>query len=332
MNVVERARGVACAALFSLLALPGAPALAQDAAAGYPNKPVKLVIPYTPGAHADLLARVVAQKLSEYWGQPVVVENKPGSGGAIGTLAGSRAAPDGYTLLMTALGQLIVLPEIQATRPYNALTDFEPVYPLVRTPWALYVNPSLPVNTFKEFVDYARANPGKLNGATAGMGSSNHLANAVFALRTGTKFENIHYQGSAQAITDTMTGRADFYFDSLLQMQHVKSGKLKALAVTDSKRAAYAPEVPSTAEAGFPAIDVGTWFALFAPPGTPPAIIDKVNRDAYRAISSAEAQEKLAVTGFGYWPAMTPAEFKALIKRDYDKYTAIVRETGIKAE
>ena len=332
MNSIARACSIACAAILSCAVLFATHAKAQDAAAGYPNKVVKLVIPYTPGAHADLLARTVAQKLSEYWGQPVVVENKPGGGGAIGTLAGSRAAPDGYTLLMTALGQLIVLPEIQATKPYNALTDFEPVYPLVRTPWVLYVNPSLPVNTLKEFVDYAKANPGKLNGATAGMGSSNHLANAVFGLRTGTKFENIHYQGSAGAITDLMAGRADFYFDSLLQMQHVRAGKLKALAVTDSKRAAYAPDVPSTAESGFPQIEVGTWFALFFPPGTPPAIVAKVNRDAYRAMSSPDVQERLAVTGFGYWPAMTPAEFKALIKSDYDKYTTIVKETGIRAE
>jgi len=315
-----------------LAALAAAASLAQAQEAPYPNKPVKLVIPYTPGAHADLLARTVAQKLSEYWGQPVVVENRPGGGGSIGTLAGSRAAPDGYTILMTALGQLIVQPAIQAKPPYNALTDFEPVYPLVRTPWVLYANPNLPVNSFKEFVEYAKANPGKLNGATAGMGSSNHLANALFALQTGAKFTDVHYQGSAGAITEVIAGRNDFVFDSLLQMQHVKSGKLKAIAVTDAKRSPYAPDVPSVAEAGFPQMETGTWFGLFLPPHTPKEIIDKVNRDAQRAMASPDVQEKLAVTGFGYWGAVTPEQYRQVVKKDYDKTMKIIADTGIKAE
>ncbi len=315
-----------------LAALAAALPAAHAQEAPYPNRPVKLVIPYTPGAHADLLARTVAQKLSEYWGQPVVVDNRPGGGGSIGTLAGSRAAPDGYTILMTALGQLVVQPAMQEKPPYNALTDFEPVYPLVRTPWVLYVNPNLPVTNFKEFVEYVKANPGKLNGATAGMGSSNHLANALFAMQTGTKFTDIHYQGSAGAITEVMAGRNDFVFDSLLQMQHVKAGKLKALAVPDARRSPYAPDVPSVAEAGYPQLETGTWFGLFLPPHTPRAIIDKVNQDAQRAMASPDVQEKLAVTGFGYWGAVSPDEYKAVVKRDYDKTLKIIQESGIKSQ
>ncbi len=326
MSVPRRVFVAWLTALFVL-----APAVhAQEAP--YPNKPVKLVIPYTPGAHADLLARTLAQKLSEYWGQPVVVDNRPGGGGSIGTLAGSRAAPDGYTILMTALGQLIVQPAIQAKPPYNALTDFEPVYPLVRTPWVLYTSPTLPVNTFQEFVQYVKANPGKLNGATAGMGSSNHLANALLALTTGTKFADVHYQGSAGAITEVMAGRNDFVFDSLLQMQHVKAGKLKAIAVTDAKRSPFAPDVPSVAEAGFPQMETGTWFGLFLPPHTPAAIVEKINRDAQRAMASPDVQERLAVTGFAFWGAVSPDQYKAVVKRDYDKTMKIIADTGIKAE
>lgn len=298
----------------------------------YPGKPVKLVIPYTPGAHADLLARTVAQKLSDDWGQPVVVENRPGGGGTIGTLAGSRAAPDGYTLLMTALGQLVIFPSMQQNPPYNAVTDFEPVVPLVRTPWVLYINKEIPANNVRDFVAYARGKASGVNGATPGLGTTNHLSIAVFAKSTGIRTETVHYNGSAQAIQDLIAGRTDFMFDSLLSRRFVAEGRLKALAVTGATRSPYAPELPTMIEAGIPDFDVTVWFGIFAPPKTPADIVNKVNADIQKAMNSKEVQDRLAVASFEYIHRMSPAEFRDMVRADSDKWSRVVRESGIKAE
>lgn len=318
------------AALFLGFALGGTAPLVT--AQAYPNKPVKLVIPYTPGAHADLLARTLAQSLSEMWGQPVVVENKPGGGGTIGTLAGSRAAPDGYTLLMTALGQLVIFPAMQATPPYNAVTDFEPVIPLVRTPWVLYINGKLPVTNVQEFIAYAKAKPGELNGATPGLGTTNHLANAMLMKVAGIKAENVHYNGSAQAIQDLMAGREQFMFDSLLSMRFLGDGRLRAIAVSGPTRSPHAPELPTMIESGVPDFDVTVWFGIFMPPKTPPEIVAKVNADIQKAMASKEFQDRLAIAKFEYIYKMSPAEFKDMVKRDSDKWRKVVHDIGIKAE
>lgn len=316
-------------ALLALLAF-GAGAVAH--AQPYPNKPVKLVIPYTPGAHADLLARTLAQKLSDEWGQPVVVENKPGGGGTIGTLAGSRAAPDGYTLLMSALGQMVIFPSMQTNPPYNAVTDFESVVPLVRTPWVLYVNKDIPVNNVKEFIAWAKARPNGVNGATPGLGTTNHLAMAMFAKDTGVKVETVHYNGSAQAVQDLIAGRTDFMFDSLLTRRFVAEGRLKALAVTGAARSPFAPELPTMIESGVPDFDVTVWFSIFLPPKTPADIVNKVNADVQKAMASKDVQDKLAVASFEYIYKMSVPEFRDMVRRDSDKWSKVVRESGIKAE
>ena len=304
------------------------PAAAQP----YPNKSVKLVIPYTPAAHADLLARTLAQGLSDIWGQPVVVENKPGAGGTIGTLAGSRAAPDGYTLLMSALGQMVIFPSMQATPPYNAVTDFEPVVPLVRTAWVLYINGKLPVNNVQEFIAYAKANPGKLNGATPGLGTTNHLANAMLMKVAGIKAENVHYNGSAQAIQDLMAGREQFMFDSLLSLRFLGDGRLRAIATTGPTRSPHAPDLPTMIESGVPDFNVTVWFGIFMPPKTAPEIIAKVNADIQKVMASKDVQDRLAVAKFEYIFQTSPAEFRTMVKDDSEKWSKVVRDIGIKAE
>ncbi len=315
-----------------LLAAALVPAVAFAQTQGFPNRPVKLVIPYTPGAHADLLARTLAQKLSEEWGQPVVVENRPGGGGTIGTLAGSRAAPDGYTMLMTALGQLVIYPSMQSAPPYNAVTDFEPVVPLVRTPWVLFINKDIPASNVKEFIAWGKAKPGNLNGATPGLGTTNHLAIAMFQKDTGTKVETVHYNGSAQAIQDLIAGRTDFMFDSLLSRRFVTDGKLKALAVTGGQRSQYAPELPTMIESGLPDFDVTVWFGIFMPPKTPADIVAKVNADVQKAMASKDVQDKLAVASFEYIYKMSPAEYREMVRKDSEKWSKVVKDSGIKAE
>ena len=201
---------VALGALFVLVIQAAAnPSVAQS----WPVRPVRMVIPFTPGAQADLLARTVAQKQSEIWGQSVVVENRPGGGATIGTLAGARATPDGYTMTLTSMGPLILYPALSSKPPYNAVTDFEPIVPLVSTSWVLFTHPDIPAKTVAEFVAYAKANPGKLNGATTGIGTTNHLSNVMLGMYAGINVVDVHYNGSAGAIADLMVGRTHFMFD-----------------------------------------------------------------------------------------------------------------------
>ena len=330
MNTKRRLGAVLAASLLALA--PAASAIAQDAAQGYPNRTVRLVIPYTPGAHADLLARTVAQKLSEAWKQQVIVENKPGGGGTIGTAIGSHATPDGYTLLMSALGQMVIYPSMLTSPPYNALTDFTPVVPLVRTPWVLYTNKDLPVKDAREFLAYAKSKPGALNGATPGVGTTNHLANSLLMKTTGIQAENIHYAGSALAIQDMIAGRVQFMFDSLLSLRYVADDKLKALAVTGAKRSPYAPDLPTMIESGVPGFDVTVWFGLFFPPRTPPEIVAKVNADVRKLMSMKDTQERLSVAKFEYIHDASPAQFSEMVKSDHARWGNVVRDLGMKLE
>jgi len=319
--------------LFTLLTyLFGAAVATAAPVDGYPNRTVKLVIPYTTGAHADLLARTLAQKLSEMWKQPVVVDNKPGGGGSIGTLAGARAAPDGYTLLMSALGQLVIFPAMQKVPPYDVVTDFEHVVPLIRTPWVLYINNNLPVNNVKEFISYAKSKPIGMNGATTGIGTTQHLANVLFAKAGGFKSEDIHYAGSAPALQDLIAGRDDFMFDSLLTRKYVADGRLKALAVSSAQRSPYAPELPTMIESGLPGFDVSVWFAILAPSKTPSDIVAKVNADIRQAMSSKDVQDRLSAASFEYIYNSSPSEFSTMVKREHERWTKVVREAGIKSE
>lgn len=290
-----------------------------------------MIIPYTTGAHADLLARVVAQKLSELWSQPVVVDNRPGGGGSIGTLAGAKAAPDGYNLLLTSTGVLIVNPAVQPNPQYDPVKDFDPVVPLVSTPWVLYVNPTVRAKDIAELVALAKSQQGKLNAATPGIGTTNHLAVELLMLSTGIRVESVHYKGSAQAITDLLSGRNHFMFDSLLQMQHVKEGRLRALAVTSKQRSRFVPEVPTVAEAGFPNLEVSTWFGFFFPANTPREYAGKVNADVEKVMGTPEVQARLSVAGFERMRA-TPAEFRDLVGAEAEKWRRVVREANVRAQ
>lgn len=233
---------------------------------------------------------------------------------------------------MTALGQLVIFPSMQATPPYSATADFEPVVPLVRTPWVLFINKDIPANNVREFVAYAKGNPGKLNGATPGIGTTNHLANALLMKQAGISAESVHYNGSAQAIQDLIAGRNHFMFDSLLSRRFVSDGRLKALAVTGGTRSPYAPELPTMIESGLPEFDVTVWFGLFFPPKTPADIVAKVNADVQKVMNAKDTQDRLAVASFEYIHKLSPAEFKEMVRRDSDKWSRVVKETGVKAE
>ena len=323
-------RRVATSVAAFALALPVACSAAG--VEGYPNRPVKLVIPYTPGAHADLLARTVAQKLAEIWKQPVIVENRPGGGGSIGTSIGAKAAPDGYTMLMSALGQLVIFPAMQDVPPYNITTDFEPIVPLVRTPWVVYVNNDVPATNLKEFIAYAKSRPEGLNGATTGVGTTQHLANGLLMQQAGFKAENVHYAGSAPAIQDLMAGRDQFLFDTLLTLKYVADGRLRALAVSSLERSPFAPDLPTLNESGLPGFDVAVWFGLFFPAKTPADIVAKVNADVRTAMASKEVKDRLAIANFEYIYETSPAEFRAMAKREHDRWTKVVHDLGIKYE
>ena len=267
MNPLFRTVAVVLAAACAVFALASA-ANAQP----YPTKTVRLVVPFPPGGSLDFAGRLIAQKLTEAWGQPVVVENKPGAGGNIGADMVAKSAPDGYTILLGALSTHAVNPSLYAKMPYDAVKDFAPITLVAVTPNVLVVNASSPVQNVKEFIAYTKANPGKLSFGSGSNGSAGHLAGELYKVETGTDAVHIPYKGGAPATQALMAGDTQFMFDNLANaMAQVKGGKLRALAVTTAKRSSLAPDLPTMAEAGLPGFDISTWYGLFAPAGTPRA-------------------------------------------------------------
>ncbi|MFM9991966.1 MAG: Bug family tripartite tricarboxylate transporter substrate binding protein, partial [Burkholderiaceae bacterium] len=228
--------------------------------------------------------------------------------------------------------QLVIFPAMQKVPPYDVVTDFEHVVPLIRTPWVLYINNNLPVNNVKEFIAYAKSKPIGMNGATTGIGTTQHLANVLFAKAGSFKSENIHYAGSAPALQDLIAGRDDFMFDSLLTRKYVADGRLKALAVSSAQRSPYAPELPTMIESGLPGFDVSVWFAILAPSKTPSDIVAKVNADIRQAMSSKDVQDRLSAASFEYIYNTSPSEFTSMVKREHERWSKVVREAGIKSE
>jgi tripartite-type tricarboxylate transporter receptor subunit TctC len=313
-------------ALLAVVAAPGA------AAQAYPARPVKLVVPFPPGGPLDATGRLVAQKLTEAWGQPVVVENKPGAGGNIGADLVAKSAPDGYTILLGALSTHAVNPTLYPNMPYDAVRDFAPITLLATTPNVLVVNPSLPVNSVKELVAYAKANPGKLAFGSGSNGSAGHLAGELFKVETGTDIIHVPYKGAAPAMQALLAGDVQFMFDNLASATpQVKAGKLKALAVTTARRSPLAPELPTMAEAGLPGFDITTWYGLMAPAGTPSAIVAKWNAEVTKILNSPDVKERLAAQGAEAAPT-TPDQFAAFIKAEIPKYARIVKASGAKVD
>src|SRR5260221_9339090 len=265
----------------------------QAGAQGYPPKPVKMVVGFPPGGGTDILARIVGQKLSDAWGQPVVVENRPGASATIGASAVAQAAPDGYTLSMGQLTPNAIAPALFAKLPYNASRDFAPIILVGTSPNVLVVNPSVQARDVTELVAFAKSNPGRLTYASSGAGSLQHIAAEVFKAMAGVDIVHVPFKGSGQAVIDLISGQVDMNFDSIpAVIQHVKSGKLRAIAVTAKKRATRLPEIPAIAERGYPEYDLTTWWGLFALAGTAPEIVARIHRDTLAGLPYAAVQER----------------------------------------
>jgi tripartite-type tricarboxylate transporter receptor subunit TctC len=313
--------------VIALLAASG-PSFAQV----YPAKPIKLVIPFPPGGPLDLAGRAIGQKLQEAWGQPVVVENRPGAGGNIGADAVAKSAPDGYTLLMGALSTHAVNPHLFAKMPYDALKDFAPVTLVAITPNVLVVNPAVPANNVQELIALARASPGKLSFASGSNGSAGHLAGELFKTLAGIDIVHVPYKGGAPAMQDLLGGQVQFMFDNLANsMAQMKAGKLKAFAVTTAQRSALAPELPTMAEVGVTGFDISTWYGVMAPANTPPDIIKKLNSEILKILGSGDMREKLEVQGAEPAPT-SPEEFAAFIRAEWTRYAKIVKDSGARVD
>lgn len=315
------------AALGAALTAVVLPAAAQ----AWPAKPIKIVVPFPAGGTSDVLARLIGQKMSETWGQPVVVENKPGSSGNLGADAVAKSAPDGYTLVLMDVGNLAIVPSLYKL-PFNVEKDFAPVAMVGYSPHLLVVSNQVPANTLPELIAYAKAQKGKVNYAVAsGMGSATHLAGVVFAQRSGIDWGYVPYKGGAQAMTDLIGGQVDVTFNGMVATYpHVKGGKIKLIAMSSAKRNADLPNVPTVAET-LPGFLTGSWQGLLAPAGTPKAVVDKLHAEVLRITALPEVKERL--TTLGAEPSrMTPADFGQWLKAEIPAMAKIVKDEKITLE
>nr|WP_116336690.1 tripartite tricarboxylate transporter substrate binding protein BugE [Cupriavidus taiwanensis] len=301
-------------------------------AQSYPAKPIRLIVPFAAGGTTDIVARAVSDGLGRELGQPVVVENRGGGGGAIGADALAKSAPDGYTLGIATVSTMATNPATNPKNPYDPLKDFAPITNLVNVPNVLTVNPKVPAKTLKEFVAMLKANPGKYSYASAGKGSISHLDGELFKDITKTDMVHIPYRGSGPALNDTLAGQVNAQFDNLpSSMPHIQAGKLRALAVAAPKRVEGLPDVPTFAEAGMKDMNNMAWYGLVAPAGTPAAIITRVHDAAVKALQDPNVKRRLADSG-AYTDGNTPAQYAAQIKRELDLRKKIARDQNITLE
>jgi len=315
----------------SLAAAAFAALLASAAMAQYPVRPIRLLVPNPPGGAIDITARIVGQKLAEAMGQPVVVENRAGSNGNIASEMAARAAPDGYTLLLCADSQIVINPHLYSRMPLDTLKDLTPVATLVSTQMVLTVNPSLPVKTFPEFIEYARrANPPLLY-ASIGNGSQHHLAMEMLKARAGIDLVHVPFKGGGPATVAVLAGEVTTMFGGNSVSGHIKAGRLRALALASSRRTAGRADLPSIGEF-YPGYDVTTWLALFAPAGVPEPVLARLRGEVGRMLALPDAQAKLRAAG-GLEPFITtPEEFASVIRADYAKYGKVVKDSGAKVD
>jgi tripartite-type tricarboxylate transporter receptor subunit TctC len=319
------------AALGACLAIAAttAPALAQQS---YPNKPIRMVCPFPPGGTTDLVARLVAQKFSEAWGQQVVVDNRPGAGGVIGTEMVAQAAPDGYSILLGSITTHAVNPALYKKLRFDPIRDFAPVSLVVSSPQLLALHPSVAAKSVKELIALAKARPGQLNYGSAGTGTSPHLTFELFKSMAAIDVVHVPYKGTGPAITDLLGGQVQMMITGVVAlMPHVKSGKLRAVGVTSAKRVAALPEVPTIAESGVAGFDVSSWFGVFLPAATPRAIVMKMNREIHRMLENPEVRQRLIDQGAD--PASnTPEEFAVYVKSEMTRWGQVVRSTGARVD
>jgi len=301
-------------------------------AQSYPNKPVRLVCPFPPGGAVDIASRAVAHELTQILGQPVTVDNRPGAGGNIGADIVAKSAPDGYTLLMTTSGIMAINPALYSKLPFDTVKDFAPVSMVVSLNNVLVVNPSLPAKSVKDVIALAKAQPGKLTYASSGNGTSIHLSGELFKSMTGVDMLHIPYKGSSPAVTDLLAGQVNMMFDNIpSSLPHIKAGKLRALAVTGSKRSQLLPDLPTIAEAGVPGYDSYVWFGVVAPAGTPPAIISRLNAALTKAATTASFHDRLSSQGYDVLSS-TPEQMAANIRSEISKWSKIVKDAGARVD
>ena len=312
----------------AILLMAVLPAQAQS----YPSKPIRIIVAYTPAGTTDILARAIGQKMSESWSQPVIVENRPGAAGNIGTELAAKATPDGYTLIMGTAGTHGINVSLYRKLNWHSLRDFAPVSLAAMVPNIMVVNNSLPIKSVKELIAYAKANPGKLSYGSPGNGSTAHLSMELFKSMTGTNLVHIPYKGSAGVLADVMGGQIAVTIDNMpVYLPQVKAGKIRALAVSPAKRSTAAPDIPTIAEAGVPGYDSGAWFGLLAPAGTPRAIVEKLSVETARILKLPDVSKRISELG-AEPVGSTPAQFTALIKDEITKWAKVIKDANVELQ
>jgi tripartite-type tricarboxylate transporter receptor subunit TctC len=307
-------------------------ALAGAASASYPDKPITLIVPWAPGGSTDILARALGERLSKSLGQTVIVDNRAGASGNIGSNLVAKAKPDGYTLLVGSMSTHAMNPALMASMPFKGVDDFTPIAQLANVINTLVVSNSVPANNLKDFIAYAKANPGKLNYASAGQGSTNHLSAVLFEKAAGITMVHVPYKGGAPAVVDTVADQTQVLFSAGTQtLPHVKAGKLKLLAVTEAKRSALMPEGIPTVGETLPGYELGVWYGLFGPANMPRELVAQLNAAANAAMADPAVKARMDSLGVEVVKT-TPAQFGAVLKSDAERYGKIIRELGIKGE
>lgn len=305
--------------------------VAGTAAAAYPDRPITLVVPWAPGGSTDILARALAEQMTQSLGQTVLVDNRAGASGNIGSNVVAKAKPDGYTLLVGSMSTHAMNPALMPSMPFKGVDDFTPIAQLANVINTMVINPSVPARNLKDFIAYAKANPGKLNYASAGKGSTNHLSAVLFEKAAGIDWVHVPYKGGAPAVADTVANQTQVLFSAGTQtLPHVKAGKLILLAVTEAKRSALLPDVPTVGET-LPGYELGVWYGLFGPAGMPQDLVDRLNHAANSALAEPAVRARLAGMGVEVVQA-TPQQFSTVLHKDAEKYGRIIRELGIKNE
>lgn len=302
--------------------------LAASAQAGYPNKPVKVIVPFPAGSTTDIIARAITDKMSQSMGQQLVVENRGGASGTIGQAAVAQAAPDGYTIMVHSSSHT-VSPHTFARLPFDTLADFTPVTPISSTPNVLVISPSRNIKTLQELLAAARAKPGSMNFASAGQGSATHLNAEKFKLAARIEATNVPFKGSAEAVTEVMAGRVDYYFSPIAPViGQIRNGQLVPLAVGSPKRAAALPNVPTTAEAGVPGSEFSFWIGMFVPARTPKEIVSRLHEEVVKALNTPEVKERFTALGADAW-TLTPEQFDAYVREEVKSNAALVKAAGL---
>jgi tripartite-type tricarboxylate transporter receptor subunit TctC len=325
---MKRALPVFAAGLFTALCVVGDGAHAQT----YPTKSIRLIVPFPPGGPADILSRAIGQKLTDSWGQQVVVDNRAGAGGTIGSDLAAKGAPDGYTLLMGFVGTHAINPSLYSSLPYDVVKSYEPVSLVATATIILVLHPSLPAKSVKELIAVAKSKPGELTFGSPGNGTPQHLAGELFNTMAGVKMTHVPFKGAVPAINDLLGGRISLIFSSAPPaLPHVASGKLRALAVTSARRSSVSPDLPTVSESGLPGFEVINWYGVLAPARTPKSIVDKLNAEITRITNMPDVRERLSTVGIEALSS-TPAQFAAFIKEETAKWAKVVKFSGARLD